>query len=922
MAEAASGRGRPVVIEGAAGAGKSALIAAATDQARSAGLLVLTARGTEMEREFAFGVVRQLVEGTLADATPRRRERLLARGATPAAVAMAPGGDIPAGQAPAGPEVLNAFAVLVANLAAEQPLMLAVDDLHWTDVSSVRALSYAAGRIADAPVALVVGLRPDEPGAPEQLLDGLRSEPTALRVPVTPLEFDAVAELVRRRLPQADDAVCRAFDAATAGNPLYLQELLRTLAAAGSRNGALQDAVREASLPPLGDRVARRIAPVAEGAPALASAMAVIGDGGALTLAAALAGLSRVDAGKIASRLQRIEVLSAEDPFVFVHPLVRRSIYDAIPVPDRDAAHSAAADLLEPGAASVEVVAAHRGAITPGGSEQVATMLCRAAEQALARAAPDEAVRWLRRAVDERAVRPPPEEILALLGTTEIILWDNRAIGHLQHALELTDSVDFRARVSLPLAEMLFLTGQWAEAMDVIVAALAELGDAHDEAAAGLTAIGLMTMGYAPFAAGLLDDSPAALERLMKGPSWAAHALAAVLAAMTVHRGGDPARVRSLVDAALADDVLLEVRGRETWAVAHALIALAEIDDHERGLAFGERVIVAARQAGLPNLTAAGTSHLGWLLARRGDLPAAEAALRPRLEEALELGAPTVVVSILFYIQDALLECTSLEDVAAVAEAGDPDRWGLTGTLMEAMFRTARGRLRAARGDRPGALVDLRTAMDIAALLGVAPTVFPARSLVALALPADDRAEARALVDEELAVARSAGYDRPIGLALRAAATMEQGDRAAELLADALPFLERAGARLERARTHIALGATLRRAGHRGRAQPELVRGMELARACGADRLVAHALEELRAAGARPRRSATTGPGALTASELRVARLAAGGASNQDIARDLFVSPKTIETHLSHAYAKLGLAGQGSRDLLGEALGT
>lgn len=923
LRDAVAGRGRPILVEGTAGAGKSALMAAACGQARSAGMRVLTARGSEMEREFGFGVVRQLFERTLSEASAEHREQLLAGAAAPAAVAMHAALDGAPEQGHGGPAVLHALHSLADNLAGEQPLLLAADDLHWSDISSVRALGYLAGRIAESPVALLLAVRPDEPGAPEQLLDGLRAEASAVRVGVRPLDRVAVAQLVRQRFPEADDAACAACHSVTAGNPLYLEELLRSLSTNGTRGGSLVSAaaVHQASVPSLGDRVARRIDPIADAAPALASAMAAIGDGGALSLAAAVAGVTLAEAGRIAGRMRRIEVLAAEDPFVFVHPLVRRSIYDAMSVPERDQAHSAAADLLEAGRGPAEAVAAHRGAITPRGSARVATALYAAGEEALTRAAPDEAVRWLRRALGEGAEDPPRAAILALLGTTEIILWDEQAIEHLTEVVQVAESVDLRVRASVPLAEVLFLTGRWVDSMEVIVSTLSVLNDDQVEAAAGLTAIGLMVTGYAPFPADTLDDDPEVLERLMAGPSWAAHALAAVLAAMTAHRGGDPDQVRSLVDAALHDDLLLDVSGHESWAVAHALIALAEIDDHDRGLAFSERLLSAARGAGMTNLVAAGAAHQGWLLARRGDLAAAEAALRPALDVAIVSEAPTVLVSTIFYLQDALLERPSLDDVATIAERSDPEKWGLTGTMMEAMFRTARGRLRMAAGDREGALDDLRTALDVGISVGASPNVFPSRSLVALALPADGREEALALVAEELAIARAGGFPRPIGLALRAAGVLERGARGAELISESLSFLERAGARLEQARSLIELGANRRRAGHRGRARPELTRGMELARECGADRLVARGLDELRATGARPRRSETTGPAALTASELRVARLAAAGASTQEIARDLYVTPKTVETHLSHAYTKLGLAGPGSRARLSDALG-
>jgi len=97
---------------------------------------------------------------------------------------------------------------------------------------------------------------------------------------------------------------------------------------------------------------------------------------------------------------------------------------------------------------------------------------------------------------------------------------------------------------------------------------------------------------------------------------------------------------------------------------------------------------------------------------------------------------------------------------------------------------------------------------------------------------------------------------------------------------------------------------------------------MDLAYRCGATRLVAGAEDELRATGAKPRRVAQSGADALTASEARVGRLAARGHSNAEIAQELYVSLKTVETHLSHAYAKLGLSGQGARKRLAKALGS
>jgi DNA-binding CsgD family transcriptional regulator len=127
---------------------------------------------------------------------------------------------------------------------------------------------------------------------------------------------------------------------------------------------------------------------------------------------------------------------------------------------------------------------------------------------------------------------------------------------------------------------------------------------------------------------------------------------------------------------------------------------------------------------------------------------------------------------------------------------------------------------------------------------------------------------------------------------------------------EALTLLGPTPARLELARTHVELGAALRRANRRVDARTELARGLDLARHCGAESLIARAGEELRAAGARPRRQAVTGADALTASERRVAELAADGLSNREVAQALFVTTKTVETHLGHVYRKLDVTGR------------
>jgi DNA-binding CsgD family transcriptional regulator len=173
-----------------------------------------------------------------------------------------------------------------------------------------------------------------------------------------------------------------------------------------------------------------------------------------------------------------------------------------------------------------------------------------------------------------------------------------------------------------------------------------------------------------------------------------------------------------------------------------------------------------------------------------------------------------------------------------------------------------------------------------------------------------------------MALATATGLARPRAVALRTAGLLRGDEDGLACLRESVALLEDSPARLEHARSLVELGAALRRRGQRTQAREPLAAGMERAHRCGAERLVARAHEELRATGARPRRLARTGVDALTASERRIARLAAEGRSNSQLAQELFLSPKTVETHLSHVYAKLGLTGPGARQRLVAALAT
>jgi DNA-binding NarL/FixJ family response regulator/tetratricopeptide (TPR) repeat protein len=916
---AREGRGGMVVVEGAAGAGKSTLVAAARERAAEDGLRVLTAAGSEFEREFAFGAIRQLFEPLLAIADDAERSRLLDGAAAPARWVIRPdGGDDDGARAEAGFAVLNAIYWLAAKVSSDTPLLVAVDDLHWVDEASVRSLGHLARRLGDLPLALVVALRAEEPGAPAALLDEIRSLPETVPVAPRPLSPDAAAKVVRARRPRAGDELCAACHAASGGNPLYLHELLRWLEADGGidREDA-RSAVDRASIPSLADRVERRIARVSPDAPRLARAMAVLGDG-ALDVAAELAGVPEDTAARIARELTTIDVLAGADPFAFAHPLVRRSVYDGLSVTERDALHAGAARVLGARGAPRDAIAVHLVATRPSGSDAVAAALLEAAREASSRAAPETAIRLLRRALDEQAREPFRATLLFELGKVELAVRDLHARTSLREALELETDPYTRARIAATLAEFLSHLGEWAEMLGVLETARRDIPADCTDALVEIEAVRAAALVWTPSLVATFDRELPRFEELAKGDAWAAHALATVIGGSLIYRG-EVDRGLPMLDRVARDHVLLGGRGGGAWAGPVLISAYSIVDQHDRAVELAGEMAETGRRAGSLVGMLGGSLFPGLVKARRGELAAAEAEMRTMATVAQENGLSMWLLTTLHVFVDLLLELPQFEDMRQVLQSLEIEDAFLD-SLSGATLLEPRGRVRVAMGDHAGGVEDLRRALEVIRALKIGPTFCCSRSELALALPPDQRDEARALAAEELELAERTGLDRVRGFALRAVGLLDGEDEGIEALRASVDLLAGTPARLEHARSLVALGSALRRRKLRVEAREHLAAGAELAHRCGAARLAARAEEELRAAGARPRRLARSGAEALTASELRVAELAAEGRTNVEVAQELFVSAKTVETHLSNTYRKLGLAGQGARARLAEKL--
>lgn len=918
---ARGGAGRFALVEGGAGIGKTRLLAAARKQGREAGMDLLHARGGELEREFAFGIVRQLFEPGLAGSSEAERDEVLSGAAALAAPLF--GGDYLANdqsrEAGSGFATLHGLFWLTANLAARRPLLLAVDDLHWADKPSLRWLAYLVRRLEGLPVLVVACLRPEDARGDDRLLAELVADPDVFVVRPPPLSEAAVTVLVRETLsPDAEAEFCAACYAATGGNPLLVHELITALAAQGVPPTADQAArVREVGPEGVERSVRLRLSRLPEEAGLLARAVAVFGDDVELDDAAALAALEREAAANAAAALGRAGILRSDLPLAFVHPVLRAAVYGGLAPAERGRDHARAARVLAKRGAADEQVAAQLLQTSPGGDGSAVGTLRKAAAQARAQGAGDNAVAYLRRALAE----PPPAEkraaVLHELGSAERLTLEPAASEHLREALALTDDPRERAWIALELGRMLFWgEGGGKEAIDVFEKAIGELAEDDSDLRQRLEA-GLLTIALEEPA--LYVRVVERLERLRARPPDSTLGGRILLAALAYHDARAGASLASCVaraERALAGGPLYGHEAGMGWC--HVGFVLAFSDRFDDACRVYDAALGDARSRGSVFAFALAYHLRGGAAYLRGSLADAEADLRLAIEacesHGLAAGLPTPYA----FLADVLVE-RGEQRAAAEALGRIASGEELPQTVHLLSFRNSRARLWILQGRTQEGLSELLAlGRRYEAVGGRNPAMHAWRSQAALALlELGEREEASRLAAEEVELARQWGAPRALGKALRTAGLIEGGKIGLALLREAVDVLGASPAALERAHALTELGAALRRANRRREAREPLRRGLELAHGCGAKPLAERAHTELLATGARPRRLVLTGVEALTPSERRVAAMAADGMTNREIAQALFVTPSTVEVHLSSVYRKLEIS---ARSQLPEAL--
>lgn len=901
-----AGEGSAVTVEAGPGLGKTSLLAESRARGATTGLTVLSARMTELERDFPFALVRQLLGPWLTTLPDQDREAVFEGAeAARAALGFEPKQD-PAEDSFA---VLHALYWITSAIAERGPLLLSIDDGHDADTASVDFLRFLLPRLEELPVLVTLAVRPAEVD-PGEGLGRVLADASMRHLKLEPLSGAATRTFLRQRFQrEPEPQFVAACHEVSGGNPFLLSELARTLRDRGVEATDEQADVVRGVAP---DRVARmfqaRIARLPPPASSLVKALAVLGDKTGLHLVGELAGLEDADARDVADQLRAGGVFSAETSLQFIHPLVRNAIYMDIPVGDRVQAHARAARLLRDRGERPELVATQLLATEPKRDRETVEMLIEAGERALASGAPDSATAYLNRALRE----PPPADLkAAVLGpliTASLRSADSSLLERIEPDIlaELERDPSLRKSWTATLTRSLTLQGRFEKAIGLIQEAV-EVAFAEDdvEAAFHLEAQLITLALVVPSAPGVDLDRYAGL---IDPDSAAGRLLAAIEVGPATLRGTAEKASRP-AKRALGNDGAIFVEDREMFAGMGAVFTLIIAEEMEAAQHGAERAMAIATERGAtPDLLRA-LALRGFVSWGLGDLPAAEADMR----QAVELSRLTQLLPVLLLSRAVLIDLLVDRDDLDTAERELRATGLAVGPMpMNSAFGIlllSRSHLRFEQGALEDAVEDFRAISagevggSLSSMMALGASPYAARALVALG----DRAEAQAYAGRAAGGARRWGAPGGITHALRAVAAAEGGAKGIATLEEAIEISRDSPRRLERAYALVELGVALRRARRRAESRAPLREGFELARRCGAARLARWANAELQASGVKVRRYVPIGVESLTSSEQRVAELAASGMTNRQIAQSLFVTLKTVEAHLSATYDKLDI---------------
>jgi DNA-binding CsgD family transcriptional regulator len=892
LGAARRGRSATLVLRGEAGSGKSALLEHA--RAVAGDFQVARCCGVEAEMELAYAGLHQVCGPLLGRVDllpgPQRQALQAALG-----LAETPGTD----RFLVGLAVLSLFAAT----SGERPLLCLVDDAQWLDQASLQTLAFVARRLEAEPVAVLFALRRE---ADRQELAGLRSLSLA---GLEKLEaHQLLASAVHAPL---DERVRDRILAEAHGNPLALQELPRAWSPEQLAGGfAIPDAGA------LAGHIERSFLWRTEQLPQdtrlllLLAAAEPVGDMDLLWRAASLLGLGRA----AAAPAEAAELAHFGARIRFRHPLVRSAVYHAAGVGDRRAVHRVLAEATDP-ETDPDRRAWHRAHATAGPDEEVAAELDRSADRARARAGLAAAAAFLGRAA---ALTPDPARGRARCLTAARAKLRAGAPDSARDLLRKARSGPLsdleRASADRVAAEIAFAVNRGREAPPLLLRAARQL-ERLDAALARETY--LAALAAATFAGRLAAGADAAdVARAARGaprapdpPSAADLLLDGLAIRFTDGYAAAREPLRRAVRVFTAGEVAPDDEIR--W-LGLACNCAAELWDDDAWSVLSDRYLTRVRETGALGELPFALNHRSAFLVLAGDL-ADVAALVDEVEGVSEVTGSSPMR------YGALL--------LAAHRGAEPEVEQLAeGSLREAMDRgegIGVSIVQAARAVLHNGIGRLTDAAAAAAAASAFPddlvaTYWGLAELVEAAARAGDRARAEPALERLSASAAASGTAWALGLDARCRALLATGPRAEDLHREAIDRLAGTRMRTELARAHLLFGEWLCGEGRHAEARDQLRTASGMFAASGAEGFADRAAQALRATGETVPRRAARSPSSLTPHEAQVARLAGDGLSNVEIGARLFLSPRTVEWHLAHVFAKLGIASR--RDLAG-ALG-
>jgi ATP/maltotriose-dependent transcriptional regulator MalT len=928
-------RGPPGAIElvGELGIGKTRLLSELATRAELRGHLVLSGSASELERELPFSVYVHALDEYVESLGPNLLSTLdddvqaeLAH-VLPSLFALA------AGRAVALQHERyrshRAVRALLERLAQTRPLVLVLDDFHWADPASVELLGALLRRPPAAAVLMAVALRPRH--TPERLAAALERAHRAaalIRLELGALTPDEARELLGGRVDPAGAAV---LYQESGGNPFYLEQLARSPERAGGAASAPETSLTGLGVPPaVAASLSEELALLSEGGRLVLEGAAVAGDPFEPELAAAAAATSEAVAMRAVDELLELDLIRTTDVprrFRFRHPLVRRAVYEATAGGWRLGAHERCAQALA--ARGVEAAArAHHVERSARQGDVAAVAVLRDAGEATARLAPESAARWFVAALRLLPETAPAEERVELLLARAGAL---SAAGHFTASYEaLQEAVAIAPERPSALCTTVVATcaaverqlGRYEQSHERLVRSLRGLPErASVESVELLIELTLNEFYRARYeamhdwAGRAVSTAKVLGDRALLAVALAMPALADAMTGSTETARFHRAEAAALVDD-LSDDELSRRPDAASWlAAAEVYLDLyAEADAH------------ASRAAGLARATGRGDPlfRLYPILPRiwyvRGKLAEAAELLDGAIEAGRLLGSPPALAGNLFNRSVVAVAVGDLDLALATAEEGVELTRHLDGGFVVAWaaVRLAGALLESGQPDRAVELLLRRAGGEELTRIPGGWRTYCLELLTRCWLALDRRSEAE----------RAAGLAEVTAAAVRLPLSTAWADRAVAVVAlhwgDPVRAIERAlasadaaeevGAPIEGALSRTLVGRALAQVGQNSRAVTELQRAAGALDACGALRYRESAERELGKLGHRPHRRTRAGTtdgtsiDSLTERELQVARLVVDRKTNPEIAAELFLSQKTVETHLRNIFRKIDVS--------------